>query len=56
MANTISEGSFNFASAYLHRIETGGIGPNQASNILGLGTLFSFILTRITTRGEKTFF
>ena len=56
MANTISEGSFNFDSAYLHRIETGGIGPNQASNILGLGTLFSFILTRITTRGEKTFF
>ena len=56
MANTITEGSFNFASAYLHRIETGGIGPNQASNILGLGTLLSFILTRITTRGEKTFF
>ena len=56
MANTISEGSFNFASAYLHRIETGGIGPNQASNILGLGTLFSFILTRITTRSEKTLF
>ena len=56
MSNTISEGSFNFISAYLHRIETGGIGPNQASNILGLGALFSFILTRITIGGEKTIF
>ena len=56
MANTITEGSFNFESAYLRRIETGGIGPNQASNILGLGTLFSFILTKILTGGKRTFF
>ena len=56
LSNTISEGSFNYISAYLHRIETGGIGPNQASNILGLGALFSFILTRITIGGEKTIF
>ena len=56
ISNTISEGSFNYISAYLHRIETGGIGPNQASNILGLGALFSFILTRIAIGGEKTIF
>ena len=56
ISNTILEGSFNYNSAYIHRIESGGIGPNQASNILGLGALFSFILTQITTKSEKSFF
>ena len=33
--NTIFSGGFNYTSAYIERIETAGIGPNQASNILG---------------------
>ena len=53
LTNTISEGSFNYISAYLHRIETGGIGPNQVSNILGLGALFSFLLMQLTNGRDK---
>ena len=53
LTNTISEGSFNYISAYLHRIETGGIGPNQVSNILGLGALFSFLLMQVSNGRDK---
>ena len=42
--HTILSGSFNYYSAYINRIETAGIGPNQASNILGLGSLLSFFI------------
>ena len=35
--------SFDFTSAYINRVETGGVGPNQMSNTLGLGALLSFL-------------
>jgi len=41
--DTMSIGSFNFTSAYILRVETGGVGPNQMSNTLGLGALLSFL-------------
>lgn len=41
--DTLNSGAFDFTSAYIHRVETGGVGPNQMSNILGLGSLLSFI-------------
>ncbi len=54
--NTLESGNFNYTSAYLHRIETGGIGPNQASNILGLGALIAFILSQFKMKNYSLFF
>ncbi|MBT3589740.1 MAG: O-antigen ligase family protein [Candidatus Marinimicrobia bacterium] len=45
--DTFNSGTFNFTSAYIYRVETGGVGPNQMSNILGLGAFISFLLYRI---------
>ena len=54
--NTIFSGGFNYTSAYIERIETAGIGPNQASNILGLGVLFIFLLTQLFRDKTTLFF
>ena len=54
--NTIFSGGFNYTSAYIERIETAGIGPNQASNILGLGVLFIFLLTHLFRDKTTLFF
>jgi len=53
---TIFSGGFNYTSAYIDRIETAGIGPNQASNILGLGVLFVFLLTQLSRDKSTLFF
>ena len=54
--NTIFSGGFDYTSAYIERIETAGIGPNQASNILGLGVLFIFLLTHLFRDKTTLFF
>jgi len=54
--STIFSGGFNYTSAYIERIETAGIGPNQASNILGLGVLFIFLLTQLFRDKTTLFF
>ena len=54
--DTIFSGGFNYTSAYIERIETAGIGPNQASNILGLGVLFIFLLTQLFRDKTTLFF
>tara|TARA_B110000438_G_scaffold138965_1_gene134268 strand:- start:3244 stop:4518 length:1275 start_codon:yes stop_codon:yes gene_type:complete len=54
--NTLFSGGFNYSSAYLDRIETAGIGPNQASNILGLGALLSFLLIQFLNNKWMPFF
>ena len=56
LISTLIEGNYDYVSAYLHRIETGGIGPNQASNILGLGALFAFLIVHLGQQREKTIF
>ncbi len=56
LISTLIEGNYDYVSAYLYRIETGGIGPNQASNILGLGALFSFLIAHLCQQREKTIF
>ena len=56
LISTLIEGNYDYVSAYLHRIETGGIGPNQTSNILGLGALFAFLIVHLGQQREKTIF
>jgi len=42
--STLQFGQIDFFAAYIYEYTTAGIGPNQASNILGLGILISFLL------------
>ena len=56
LISTLIEGNYDYVSAYLHRIETGGIGPNQASNILGLGALFAFLIAQLSQQKERNIF
>ena len=48
VGNTVLMGGLNYVSAYQYRIESGGIGPNQVSNILGLGSFLSFLYAQIS--------
>ena len=42
--STLQFGQIDFYASYIYEYTTAGIGPNQASNILGLGILISFLL------------
>ena len=42
--STLQYGQIDFHASYIYEYTTAGIGPNQASNILGLGILISFLL------------
>ena len=54
--NTVLMGGLNYVSAYQYRIETGGIGPNQVSNILGLGSFLAFLYAQISKGRTRIIF
>ena len=42
--STITKGDITYHAAYIYKSTTAGMGPNQASNILGLGFFICFVL------------
>ena len=53
--STFQFGQINFYAAYIYEYTTAGIGPNQASNILGLGVLTSFLLYLIDNKNKAIY-
>ena len=48
--STIQFGAYDMEAAYIYEATTVGIGPNQVSNILGLGILLCFLLSILDKR------
>ena len=53
--STIQHGAIDIKAAYLDEYTTAGIGPNQASNILGLGLFTSFLLFFLDNKNKKIY-
>ena len=50
--STLQFGQIDFYASYIYEYTTAGIGPNQASNILGLGILVSFLLFMLDNKSR----
>ena len=53
--STIQFGAIDIDAAYIYEATTAGIGPNQTSNILGLGILMCFLLYIVDNRNKYTY-
>ena len=55
LLSTIQHGRIDIYAAYINEYTTAGIGPNQASNIVGLGVFICYLLYFLDKQNKRTY-